>query len=142
MSGVLEFRIHGKECSDEGAMLRKELASLIPEDRLSFDVRRGKMVVGLGMPEVSSDGIVGSVAATGMRAMPTGDVEPETARTGAWEREGRTILTAVRASATASAFGIHVAVSGFAAALGSEGTLAGYGALWAAIAAIWASRSW
>lgn len=37
--GVLEFRIHGMDCADEVAILKRELIPIVKdEDRLAFDI--------------------------------------------------------------------------------------------------------
>jgi Zn2+/Cd2+-exporting ATPase len=49
MNDRIAFRIHGMDCADEVALLRRELEPLVQApDRLSFDILRGKMLVGPG----------------------------------------------------------------------------------------------
>ena len=51
MQGDLEFRIHGMDCADEVAILRRALNPLVQSaDRLAFDILRGKMTVRGGSP--------------------------------------------------------------------------------------------
>ena len=118
-----EFRIHGMDCADEVAVLRREVSPLVGTvDRLSFDILRGKMLVGAGVPETTVDAIVQAVARTGMRAEPWRDVQPKGAETDFWQRRSRTVLTALSGAATVAGFAVHVSVAGVAAAVGSEGT--------------------
>ena len=80
MAEALEFRIHGMDCADEVAILRRDLAPVVgAPERLSFDILRGKMSVASGMPEVTPNRIVEAVARTGMRAVPWLDVQPRAA---------------------------------------------------------------
>ena len=51
MKGDLEFRIHGMDCADEVAILRRALNPLVQSaDRLAFEILRGKMTVRGGSP--------------------------------------------------------------------------------------------
>ena len=77
MKGDLEFRIHGMDCADEVAILRRELNPLVQSaDRLAFDILRGKMTVRGGSPLATREQIVAAVARTGMRAELWQDVQP------------------------------------------------------------------
>jgi Cd2+/Zn2+-exporting ATPase len=123
MNAPLEFRIHGMDCADEVAILRREIAPLVGSpDRLGFDILRGKMLIASGTPEITADQIVRAVGRTGMRAEPWQDVQPGAAETGFWQRRGRTILTALSGAFLVSGFLAHVAHAGLRDALGSEGT--------------------
>ena len=122
MAESLEFRIHGMDCADEVAILRRDLAPVVgTTDRLSFDILRGKMSVATGTPEVTSSRIVEAVARTGMRAVPWQEVRPQAAERDLSERRGRTLLTAISGAATAIGFALHAASDGVQAAFGSEG---------------------
>ena len=51
MANRSEFRIHGMDCADEVAILRREIEPIVKEPgRLSFDILRGKMNVDQGDP--------------------------------------------------------------------------------------------
>lgn len=118
-----EFRIHGMDCADEVAILRREIGPLVGESsRLSFDILRGKMNVDQGVPAVTEAGIVQAVARTGMRAEPWRDTKPEAADSSFRQRRGRSVLTLLCGVFTASAFAVHAFRVGLLAALGSEGT--------------------
>lgn len=122
MKAPLEFRIHGMDCADEVAILRKEIAPLVGSpDRLGFDILRGKMLIAPGMPVITADQIVRVVGRTGMRAEPWQDVRPGAAEAGFWQRRGRTVMTALSGTFLLSGFVAHVADAGLRAALGSEG---------------------
>lgn len=122
MAETLEFRIHGMDCADEVAILRRDLAPVVgAPERLSFDILRGKMSVATGTPEVTTTRIVEAVARTGMRAIPWQDVQPHAAERDSWERRGRTLLTALSGVFACLGFALHAGSAGVQAALGSEG---------------------
>jgi len=122
MAEALEFRIHGMDCADEVAILRRDLEPVVGRpERLSFDIIRGKMSVAIGTPEVTSNRIVEAVARAGMRAVPWQDVQPHAAERDFWERRGRTLLTVISGVACALGFALHARSAGVQAALGSEG---------------------
>lgn len=96
MTAPLEFRIHGMDCADEVAILRREVEPIVGSpDRLGFDILRGKMLVASGTPVITADQIVRAVGRTGMRAEPWQDSQPGAAEAGFWHRRGRTVMTAL-----------------------------------------------
>jgi Zn2+/Cd2+-exporting ATPase len=117
-----ELRIHGMDCADEVAILRREIEPIVKTaTRLSFDILRGKMNVDQGDPAVSQTQLIEAVARTGMRAEPWQDIKPP-ADTDYWTRNVRTILTVSCGVFTALGFWIHASRVGVLGALGSEGT--------------------
>ena len=46
-AGEVVFRIHGMDCGDEVAALKREVAPLIGEDRLAFDLMNGRMAIAM-----------------------------------------------------------------------------------------------
>ena len=126
MSDRLQFRIHGMDCADEVAILRRELEPAVgAADRLSFDILRGKMTVLQGTPSVTAEQVVQAVGRTGMRAEPWRDVQPDAAEASFWQRNARTVLTAVAGLASIVGFLVHATQAGLVGALGSEGSGAG-----------------
>jgi Cd2+/Zn2+-exporting ATPase len=122
MIGSMEFRIHGMDCADEVAILRREIDPLVGDpERLAFDILRGKMLIRPGSPAVAADQIVRAVGRTGMRAEVWQDARPEAAESGFWQRRGRTAMTALSGALLLAGFIAHAADSGLRAALGSEG---------------------
>ena len=122
MKAPLEFRIHGMDCADEVAILRREIVPLVGSpDRLAFDILRGKMLIASGAPVITADQIVRAVGRTGMRAEPWQDVQPGAAETGFWQRRGRTRPDRAQRHLPLAGFLAHVADAGLRAALGSEG---------------------
>ena len=122
MSDQLEFRIHGMDCADEVAILRRAVGPIVgAPERLSFDVLRGKMIVRPDSTTANAETITAAVAATGMRAEPWRDATPDAADTSFWQRRRRTILTVLSGILALIAFVSHGMTRGWLAALGSEG---------------------
>ena len=122
MSDQLQFRIHGMDCADEVAILRRAIEPIVgAPERLSFDVLRGKMIVRPDSTTANAETITAAVAATGMRAEPWRDAIPDAADTSFWQRRRRTILTVLSGILALTAFVSHGMTRGWLAALGSEG---------------------
>jgi len=117
----LAFKIHGMDCAEEVAILKRELGPLVDDiEQLRFDVLNGKLIVEAG-DDLSQEQIVHAVNKTGMRAEAWKDVEPET-KSGFWSDYGRTILTTASGLFGIAGFLSHVMIAGgFTEALGSEG---------------------
>lgn len=121
-SSTLEFRIHGLDCAEEVAVLKRELGPLVGgEEKLRFDVLNGKMTVEADVPP-SPDEIASAVARTGMRAEPWRADAADLAGEGFWERNGRTVLTATSGGLLLGGVTVHTAVAGFRAAFTEEST--------------------
>lgn len=120
MKPKLEFRVHGMDCAEEIAILRREVGPVVGgEDQLAFDLLRGKMTVSSDTPATS---ITSAVSRTGMRAERWTDVAPEAGALSFWQRRGRTALTVVSGLFTIAGFVTHGTLAGgIAAAVGSEG---------------------
>lgn len=117
------FKVHGMDCADECAILRREVGPLVGgADNLAFDILNGRMTV-LGAADPPADAVIAAVARTGMRA------ERMTAVAGAGAdgaaalaRRRRTMLTSASGVSGAIAFLTHVAMAGgIGGAIGSEG---------------------
>ena len=120
-SGPLEFRIHGMDCADDVAFLRKEVGPRVGSpERLAFDVLRAKMIVSAAA-NVTAQQIAAAVANTGTRAELWTDVQRGAGQTSFWQRRGRTVLTAASALLSLAAFAVHASLSGISSAFGSEG---------------------
>jgi Cd2+/Zn2+-exporting ATPase len=108
------YRIQGMDCAEEVAILKRALSGLVPEEALGFDVLHGRMWVRSDVPQ---EAVVRAVAGTGMKAEPWS--EPVETERHAWTlRDGLVVLAGV---GTAAGFGLHAAMSGLTAAIGSEG---------------------
>lgn len=63
------FKIHGMDCAEEVEVLRREVGPVVGgEDRLSFDVLNGRMMIGRDADDVSAEVVREAVARTGMSA--------------------------------------------------------------------------
>jgi Cd2+/Zn2+-exporting ATPase len=109
------FRVHGLDCVEEVAILKREVGPLVGgAERLGFDILNGRMTV----PAVSAtaEEVVAAVARTGMRAEPWEEGRPAPGEDGFWERNRRTILTAASGAFLLVGMVIHAALAGFRAA--------------------------
>ena len=111
------FRIHGLDCAEEVAILKRALSPLVEDDEhLSFDVLRGKLTV--RQDGVSPAAIRDAVAGTGMHA----EAWREGDSADGAERRRQVLLAAASGLSTATGFGVHAWLAGgIGAALGSEG---------------------
>jgi Cd2+/Zn2+-exporting ATPase len=92
----LQLRIHGMDCAEEVSLIKRELVPLLgDEDRLAFDLIRGKLTVDLtGTDKVQGD-IVAAVHRSGLRAeVWDDDPQPDRELT-FWQRNQRAIFTTV-----------------------------------------------
>lgn len=106
------FRIHGLDCADEVAVLKRALSPLVGgEERLAFDLLQGKMAV-LDSPAVSPDDVVRAVAQTGMRAETWQEKPSGAQRERSWEQHGRMVTMAVSGLLAAGGFVVHAVVAG------------------------------
>ena len=119
----LAFRIHGMDCAEEVAVLKRELGPLVGGvERLGFDILNGKMFVQPSPQQVVPAEIVKAVARTGMRAEQWQERTSDPRDEGVWQRWGRTGLTVACGVLGLAGFLVHVGLGGgFRAALGSEG---------------------
>ena len=117
----MAFKIHGMDCAEEVAILKRELGPLVDDiEQLRFDVLNGKLIV-VGLNDLSQEQIVQAVSKTGMRAEAWKDNEPEN-ETGFWNVYGRAILTSVSGTFGLAGFISHVLIAGgLKQAFGSEG---------------------
>ena len=123
MNKRIELRIHGMDCADEVAILRRAIEPIVKApERLSFDILRGKMNVEAGTPPVTEADLSSAVAKTGMRAEIWRDEKESPSDAGFWQRRGRTVLMVASGILAATAFALHAAQDGVLGALGSEGT--------------------
>jgi Cd2+/Zn2+-exporting ATPase len=133
----LAFRIHGLDCAEEIATLRRELGPVVGGvDRLSFDILNGKLLVDCSAADVSADQIIRAVAATGMHADLWHEGDPLEGDTRSWERFGQTALTTVAGLLGVAGLLVHTwAVGGLSVVLGvAESTRSGGAAMNVAVA--------
>ena len=116
----LTFRIHGMDCAEEVASLKRELVPLVGGDeRLAFDILNAKLVVHRDRSDVSVEALMHAIERTGMRAetWQEGLLGP-----GVWQQHGRSLLTLTSALFAAAGFLTHAWLAGgIMGAIGSEG---------------------
>jgi Cd2+/Zn2+-exporting ATPase len=116
----LRFKVHGLDCAEEVAVLKRELGPLVGgEDRLTFDILNAEMTIA---PDagVTADQVVGAVSRTGMRAEPWTEGGSAPAAGGYWERNRRTILTVASGGFLAAGFAAHAVTVGVRTAFAGE----------------------
>jgi len=129
----LEFKVHGLDCAEEVAILKRAVGPLVEdEERLAFDVLRGKMTIlppptadptaartaststyANGTP--SLDEVRAAVAATGLRAEPWRRAEQNRSGgglAGFWRRRGRSLATLASGLLLVAGFLAHAASAG------------------------------
>jgi len=106
------FKIHGMECAEEVAVLRRELGPLVGSDeRLAFDVLNGKMIVA-ATASVSADAIRAAVARTGMRAEEWQSVPRQEPATDRRQRQIQVVLTGASGCFVALGVAVHAWIHG------------------------------
>ena len=119
----LQFKIHGLDCAEEVAILKREVGPVVGgERRLGFDILRGRMTVD-APSGVSTDSVFKAVARTGMRAEIWTDGRSAEPPDGFWTRHARTTTTIASGVLTLVAFATHALSAGsLSGAFGAEGT--------------------
>ena len=120
---LLQFKIHGMDCVEEVAILKREVGTIVGgEDLLSFDILNGKMTVQAAPSGVAPETIMRAVTQAGMRAETWRDERRNEVARGAWQRYRRTIATALGGLFALAGFLAHVVLAGgLRTAIGSEG---------------------
>ncbi len=120
MPNSTEFKIHGMDCAEEVAILKRELGPLVGgADNLAFDILNGKMTI---RSDVRADSVVQAVGRTGMRAELWETAPRQATEQTFWQRWGRTGLTITSGSFVITGFLVHAFLAGsLQGALGSEG---------------------
>ena len=119
------FKIHGMDCGEEVAALKRELGPLVGgAEHLSFDLLNAKMTV---QGRVAAKAIIEAVAKTGMRAQEWQEKQDSVNAESFWSRRGRTVMTVLSAVCLLAGFLFHAwSAGGIAGALGSEGLAEGH----------------
>lgn len=123
MTERLAFKIHGMDCAEEVAILKREVGPKVGgEDLLAFDILNGVMTVLPGGPTLSPAEVTALVNQTGMKAELVRDKSVQELDKGWWFRHGRLALTIASAALTALGFLTHLWLAGsILEVLGSEG---------------------
>lgn len=112
------FKIHGMDCAEEVATLRRELSRLSGVEGLEFHVLDGKMAVTFVEQVIRTDDLIAAVDKTGMRAEPWQEQRTETKPGSSfWSRQGRLIMTIASGVCTAFGLMVHVVANGWRAAI-------------------------
>jgi Cd2+/Zn2+-exporting ATPase len=121
------FRIKGMCCGDEIDLLRSEVAPLVGDDRLSFDLLKSRMIISGSLDANAAQRVMAAVAKTGMTAVPSDEdcaagvcaIEAENV----WESHGRLLACAASGLLLLTAFVFQAFRSGgiFSALAGTGG---------------------
>jgi Cd2+/Zn2+-exporting ATPase len=102
------YKIHGMDCADEVAALRREIGPLVGgADRITFDLLAGKMTVLAPEGPDLGPSIVEGAARAGMRAVPWDEDRPDGAAPGArfaGAPRGRLLLSVLSGAFLAAGF--------------------------------------
>ncbi len=125
--GGVAFRIHGMDCAEEVAILKRALSDLVAEEALTFDVLSGRMIA---RTPVREQAVIDAVAATGMRAEPWDEAKAKSeSASGFGLRDWLVVISIV---ATVGGFATHALLEGATAAIGSEGAGLAHAVPWSA----------
>ncbi|BBD02201.1 heavy metal translocating P-type ATPase [Sphingobium sp. YG1] len=112
------FKIHGMDCGDEVAVLKREVGPVVGLENLSFDLINGRMSVAGSSAAAQHAGILKAVERTGMRAelwkeggSSAGALEEQR------RRRVQAGLTVTSGAMVMVGFAIHARANGFAAVL-------------------------
>ncbi len=119
----LIFRIHGMDCAEEVAVLKRELVPLVGDDeRLAFDILNAKLIIHRDGNDVSVESLMHAIERTGMRAETWQDKTSRNDPTRFLQQHGRSLLTVSAALFTLAGFLTHAWLAGgIRGAIGSEG---------------------
>lgn len=70
LPGQVVFRIHGMDCADEIAALKREVGPLVGEDKLAFDLLNGRMSIDVPPDAALEARVEKAVTRAGLRAEP------------------------------------------------------------------------
>ena len=116
---ALRFKIHGMDCAEEVATLRREVGPVVGgESNLAFDVLNGRMTVTTPAAEPSVESVVRAVERAGMRAEVWTDTAQAPGRGRSSMRDGRTVAMVCSGVLLLAGFTGHAILAGIRAALG------------------------
>ena len=92
----LQLRVHGMDCVEEVALLKRELFPLLgDEDRLGFDLLNGRLTVDISSIDVTRGDVLDAIERTGLKSEPWQDDSAASDNQSFWQQYQRSILTAV-----------------------------------------------
>src|SRR5512137_2839672 len=92
MSRRIDYRVQGLDCSEEVAILRREVGGKPGIIDLEFDVLNARMTVEFDPEAISLHEIISAVDLTGMKATPW-ERRREPEQGPFWQRHGRLVIT-------------------------------------------------
>ncbi|MFG1377261.1 heavy metal translocating P-type ATPase [Xanthobacter sp. VTT E-85241] len=113
LPGKVVFRIHGMDCADEIAALKREVGPLVGEDKLAFDLLNGRMSIDVPSDAALEASVEKAVARAGLRAEPW--IEGGTSEAAQAEERRKRVqswLTTASGGLTALGFAIHAWLGG------------------------------
>lgn len=113
LPGQVVFRIHGMDCADEIAALKREVGPLVGEDKLAFDLLNGRMSIDIVPDSALEANIEKAVARAGMRAEPwTEGSTSEAAQAEGRRKRLQSWLTTASGVFAALGFAVHAWLAG------------------------------
>jgi len=112
MSETQEYKIHGMDCAEEVAALRKTVGRLAGILRLEFNILNAKMTVELAPGAVSEKDILVAVREAGLEALPWKDARLGADREGFWQRRGRRVMCILAGVLLGGGFASHAILHG------------------------------
>ena len=111
--GQIVFRIHGMDCADEVAALKREVGPLVGEEKLAFDLLNGRMSIDVKPDAGLKARVEKAVARAGLRAEPwvEGDAS-DAARAEERRKQVQSWLTTASGVLTALGFAVHAWLGG------------------------------
>lgn len=111
--GQIVLRIHGMDCADEVAALRREVGPLVGEEKLAFDLLNGRMSIDTKPDAALEARIEKAVARAGLRAEPwTEGADSEEAQTEERRKRVQSWLTIASGLFTTLGFAVHAWLGG------------------------------
>jgi Cd2+/Zn2+-exporting ATPase len=113
LPGQVVFRIHGMDCADEIAALKREVGPLVGEDKLAFDLLNGRMSIDVTPDAALEASVEKAVARAGLRAEPW--IESGTSEAAQAEERRKRVqswLTTASGVLTALGFAVHAWLGG------------------------------
>ncbi|MGX1101001.1 MULTISPECIES: heavy metal translocating P-type ATPase [Alphaproteobacteria] len=113
LPGQIVYRIHGMDCADEVAALKREVGPLVGEDHLAFDLLNGRMSIDMTPDAALETRVEKAVVRAGLRAEPwTEGGTSEAAQAEGRRKQVQSWLTTASGVFTALGFAVHAWLGG------------------------------
>ena len=106
MSAKIDYKIQGMDCSEEVAILKKQVGSQPGVANMDFDVINARMTVTYDPARISPDELAAAVVAAGMKAIPWSE-RAKQAPLPFWQQRGRLIMTCASGILLLLGFVVH-----------------------------------